>query len=1404
MKRMKLKLLTAAAMLATATLAGITAFADTGAADEFSEYGTGDLFVDYKFYDENGNEIEIDLIPDRLDSDNIISVDKVTLPSYYNLKDLGRINPTVEDQKNTESCWAHAALGSGESSLITQGYADTSIDFSEAHLVWFGHGPGPSSLTDPLNGECVPSHGSAAYANAGVPDISAFGALSSGVGAHLESEYGHDYMYNGTAIPESERYVSHAILTNAYMYDVSDMQSVKEALMKHGALYLGFKTSSQYINHSTGGYFSNGQGGGHGVTLIGWDDNYSKENFNASCRPSTDGAWIIQNSYGTDYALDGYMYISYEEAITRFYSLIMAPSDIYSHIYQYDMGIGVTGNKMHYLQNSNLLTSANVFDAVDNAPLIAVSFNTRMADVDYTVTVITGITGDSPSSGKIVHTQSGSLDYAGYHTINLTKKIPLTEGERFAIAITADTPHFFDNRSLLETESFITVGAAPTANTTWLTVLAATNQKCNACIKAFAGDPPLVAPTITASEATASSVKLTWDKVKGATSYRLYRADTATGTKSMIKAVTTCYATDTTVKAGGRYYYYVAAYDSTDSELGPYSAAKRVTALGAPTISSATIGTNSIKLSWNSVAGATSYRLYRATSSTGTKTLVKTVTSTSATDTTAVKGTMYYYFVAAFDNNTSTLSKYSASKYAGILTAPKITSLSTTASSVTVNWSSVNGATSYRLYRANTETGTKTLIKAVTGTSATDTTAKSGSSYYYFVAAYSNKTSTLSAYSSAKSVTVLAVPTIASIDGSSGDVVVNFNAVNGATSYRLYRATSSTGSKTLIKAVTGTSVTDTTAVDGNTYYYFVAAYNSNTSNMSGYSAAKKSGTLAKPAISSVVRSSDGIAVKWNKVTGATSYRLYRSTTATGEKTLIKSLTGNIWNDTTVLTGNSYFYFVAAYNNDASVLSQYSDGKGISLLSATTITSAEGSSGDVTLTYNAVKGATSYRLYRSTTPTGTKKQIKAVTTTKVTDTTAVYGTLYYYFVAPYNSATGTLGAYSAAKAAVAGTIEELETPSITSLAVNDDCSITLTWNSVANATSYRLYRSTTPGGTKSLVANVTTLSATDTSVSPDNSYYYYVVAYNSPCNKFSYYSDVAAKTLFTTPEAYVDYNDDGTSVTISWNKVSQATSYRVYRSTSETGAKTLLKAVTTSSYVDTTLAEGTLYYYFVAPYNNSTGTLGSYSDYAAAVILTLPEFTYYTSTSDGVFGLQGDPYITLEWTEVPGASWYELYRADYSNPSYDELTFIAATSDLYATDETVTAGNIYYYFVLAYNEIADCHIFSYGIELKSLTGISDITFKETSQTAMNVSWAPVTGATSYKVYRTTYYDGSDLSLIVEAKVDMGTYTSTSFTNTDLKRYYSYKYYITPYDAETDTYGNTYEEYYDFTGYMYTYN
>ncbi|MFA6165879.1 MAG: fibronectin type III domain-containing protein, partial [Gemmatimonadaceae bacterium] len=274
------------------------------------------------------------------------------------------------------------------------------------------------------------------------------------------------------------------------------------------------------------------------------------------------------------------------------------------------------------------------------------------------------------------------------------------------------------------------------------------------------------------------------------------------------------------------------------SHFSTYAILKKAappSAPSAPSVGSAT--TSALTVSWPAVSGATSYDVYRATSSTGTYSLITSPTGTSYTDTGLSASTTYYYKVAACSSaGCSSLSAFGSGTTSAppvaVPAAPGAPSVgSATASTLTVSWPAVSGATSYDVYRAITSSGTYNVITSPTGTSYTDAGLSASTTYYYKVAACSSAgCSSPSAFGSgttgAPPVSVPAAPSAPSVgSATTSALTVSWPAVSGATSYGVYRATSSMGTYSLITSPTGTSYTDTGLSAITTYYYKIAACN---------------------------------------------------------------------------------------------------------------------------------------------------------------------------------------------------------------------------------------------------------------------------------------------------------------------------------------------------------------------------------------------------------------------------------------------------------------------------------------------------------------------------------------------------------------------------------------------------
>ena len=326
------------------------------------------------------------------------------------------------------------------------------------------------------------------------------------------------------------------------------------------------------------------------------------------------------------------------------------------------------------------------------------------------------------------------------------------------------------------------------------------------------------------NSATSGKPMLTWNAVEGATSYRIYRSTSKGSGYSLLGTVTATSYTNTGAKAGTTYYYRVKACN--DAGLSPYSnivsgQVKTVTPKpAAPVVkigNSATSGKP--MLTWNAVSGATSYKVYRATSQNGTYSLLGTVTATSYTNTGAKAGTTYYYKVKAV--NSAGESAYS-NVVSGRATVTTLTmGHSATSGKPMLTWNAVSGATSYKVYRANSKNGAYSVINTTKALTYTNTGAALGTTYYYKVEALNaaGKSMGFSAVVEGKVAPVLAV----GYSSVSGKPQLTWKAVPGATEYQVYRSTQQNSGYTKINTTTATSYVNTGAKAGTTYYYRIVA-----------------------------------------------------------------------------------------------------------------------------------------------------------------------------------------------------------------------------------------------------------------------------------------------------------------------------------------------------------------------------------------------------------------------------------------------------------------------------------------------------------------------------------------------------------------------------------------------------
>ena len=266
-------------------------------------------------------------------------------------------------------------------------------------------------------------------------------------------------------------------------------------------------------------------------------------------------------------------------------------------------------------------------------------------------------------------------------------------------------------------------------------------------------------------------------------------------------------------------------------------------------------------------------------------------------------------------------SRTSATDYKAS-SAPTVTGGNDAQGRPTLKWNAVSGAAKYEVYRARSKDGDYIKYSTTTGTSYTNTSyIEDGNTYYYKVRALKSD-GTAGAWSSIVSVTykqTLSAPTVTGGNDAQGRPTLTWKAVTGAAKYEVYRARSKDGDYIKYSTVTGTSYTNTSYIEnGNTYYYKVRALDANgtagpwSSIVSVTYRAASTGTLPAPTVTGGNDAQGRPTLKWNAVTGAAKYEVYRARSKDGDYIKYSTVTGTSYTNTSYIeNGNTYYYKVRA-------------------------------------------------------------------------------------------------------------------------------------------------------------------------------------------------------------------------------------------------------------------------------------------------------------------------------------------------------------------------------------------------------------------------------------------------------------------------------------------------------------
>ena len=427
-----------------------------------------------------------------------------------------------------------------------------------------------------------------------------------------------------------------------------------------------------------------------------------------------------------------------------------------------------------------------------------------------------------------------------------------------------------------------------------------------------------------------------------------------------------------------------------------------------------------------------------------------------------------------------------------------------------------------------------------------------------------------------------------------------------------------------------------------------------------------------------------------------------------------------WNDTSGLG------YAATFDTTTAGLVKITVATAITTPSAPANLAAIAGNTQVSLSWNTSSSASSYTVLRSTTNgSGYVSIASSLTSPAYTDNGRTNGTTYYYVVRAVNTAGSSANSSQASTSPIAAPAAPANFTATTG-----NAQVSLSWSSSATAVSYTILRSTTSGsGYVSVAAGLTSPAYTDTGLPNGTPCYYVVRAVNTAGTSAN--SAEASATPLTAPAAPVNLvaTPGNTQIALTWSPSATAVSYSVLRSTSSgSGYVSVVSGLTSPAYTNTSLTNGTAYFYFVRAVN--AGGTSANSSEASASPLPPP------AAPANLVATAGDTQIALTWSPSATATSYAVLRSTASGSGYVSIAS-GLTSPAYS-DSGLTNGTAYFYVVTATNlGGTSAHSSEASATPLPPPPAAPANLVATAgDTQIALTWSPSATATSYAVLRST--------------------------------------------------------------------
>ena len=474
---------------------------------------------------------------------------------------------------------------------------------------------------------------------------------------------------------------------------------------------------------------------------------------------------------------------------------------------------------------------------------------------------------------------------------------------------------------------------------------------------------------------------------------------------------------------------------------------------------------------------------------------------------------------------------------------------------------------------------------------------------------------------------------------------------------------------------------------------------------SGYSIA-----LGKPELEYIKNVSTGVEVSWTAVKGADTYYIYRKMAGASWQKIGDTVETKYIDSERLSSGSEYIYTVRAVQNGK--LGEY-DHTGVRLLYIETpvLDSAKNVSTGIKVTWEKVKGATKYCLYRKKQGAAWEVIARPSNPSYIDRSKLVNGEKYIYTVRAYIKSERS--DYSPDGAEVI----KLSTPSLSGGEIRSD-GFKLTWKAVDGAEGYRVYRKSEGGAWTRIDLTTATSYLDQEELASGKQYFYTVMAYKG---KYTSYYDIdgIAMTKLSNPELIEAKNASG-GIRVTWKEVKGADQYWIYRK-KPGNSWTRIGKSNVNRFVDgSDLLSGDEYIYTVRARKSSDM---SYYDTAGVRVrkLDIPPLVSVKSTGKG---------LQLTWKEVKGAEGYRVYRKT-SGSSWTRLAVTEETN--YVDAASLTSGRKYTYTIMAYADADTSYYDTRGISVTKLSN-PELVEAKNANGGIRVTWKSVKGAEGYWIYR----------------------------------------------------------------------